>query len=1337
MKRFTLILSLLVAMVTTAMAQLNDGRIKNVTALNEASYASNNREGGVTYIKDGTNKTFYHSDWGSSYEGRTAKKGGDGLQAFMVELDEVHTDINQLAYAGRSDDNASGWATRVRIYMYENLPDGLNSDLSTLGYEEKEELLKREDNTVLGEPAFDNNSAAWANDRRLKIINFDTPKTAKYILFVMDAGVDQWLTCSQFNIYCGEEKAIEHYKPYFLKITGNAGAEGDWYLDIRTNRGGNMGGTISRSETPVPAYFVSTDGFYHISASPWPYNEFLKVNNWDATPMSATASDWDVIINDDASISLLQYEYTGNSGDDYHHLGKQDGANVYYTDKNRANAIKIELVELDELATAKENARLLLKKNGVGYPAIDSDVRNELQATMESATTADAVNTAIQAFTSAKDVVMPEVGKVYRIVSALTGFAERYKRKAMFSDITELKWGDYNANNQNQMWAVQSIDGSKIKFININDATYPQRSDFSNPVRALNKPNECTLEILGNGQFKIMANGLQGLHANGHASGNGNSGNIINYNTAAGEASAWYLEEVDVTQTILSKIATGIENTCLNSLVIKGSDNLQEAVATAKDATENYAVAMSNLMNALDGTTLEYIDLGYFYIKSKAGGKYAGNNNNEEINVTVDKTIKSIFKFINAGDGTFYVQTDGGRYAQSISTSVKLGLGENKVKYIVNRLSASDHYVLTPANATNSGHYWHDAGDDRLVGWSTDADNTRWTIEPLSDEEVSNIYTVEMVTDSDVTLTYTPDYTGTKNIVLSGGFYVLDAEPDESDFTASVVESIDPLTSSIKVNNKTISFINGYNGENIYIIRGVQRNAYARYHSGSTLSGTDNTNMLTYESNFSSRYESLFFIEKGTGNYEGYYTIRSVAAPSMYAYNLESVDRNSAVAMKEAPAEGGLTDAYYWKITSFGEEAGNITPYGADECGWNQRGSNGGYNHIGYWSGHNNDDNNKWYVRTIDDEFVPLYDVYDAVFGYATYESVEEYLPYAQIVSSDAFNRLKTAQFELVTPTQGAYYRLQNVASSNYMSGNKTNITLLTDGAEAASTVFYLAEGNMLLSYNSGQYLNCNGKNYVTIGQTPNSTKFGFAYGGSQENVLTYHSNGAWTYGAGADGAALDRGTGTPDQVGYNWTFAKVSSLPVTISEAKYATFYAPVEVTVPDKVEAYYVTTGGVNSTYITLTKIADGVVPANTGVILYAETADTYNLDITYTGAATIADNLLEGTVAATYVPKNAYVLSAPGGIENVGLYKATLNQEDGKSFLNNSHKAYLPAVAGSANVASYSFRFGEGTTGVDEITDNRVQSTGIYDLTGRRVEEITAPGIYVVNGKKVLVK
>ena len=42
----------------------------------------------------------------------------------------------------------------------------------------------------------------------------------------------------------------------------------------------------------------------------------------------------------------------------------------------------------------------------------------------------------------------------------------------------------------------------------------------------------------------------------------------------------------------------------------------------------------------------------------------------------------------------------------------------------------------------------------------------------------------------------------------------------------------------------------------------------------------------------------------------------------------------------------------------------------------------------------------------------------------------------------------------------------------------------------------------------------------------------------------------------------------------------------------------------------------------------------------------------------------------------------------------------------------------------------------TAIEEITDNRVQSTGIYDLQGRKIEN-PSKGIYIINGKKVLVK
>ena len=155
------------------------------------------------------------------------------------------------------------------------------------------------------------------------------------------------------------------------------------------------------------------------------------------------------------------------------------------------------------------------------------------------------------------------------------------------------------------------------------------------------------------------------------------------------------------------------------------------------------------------------------------------------------------------------------------------------------------------------------------------------------------------------------------------------------------------------------------------------------------------------------------------------------------------------------------------------------------------------------------------------------------------------------------------------------------------------------------------------------------------------------------------------------------------------------------------------------------------INGEWATLSEESLTVIPANTGVVLVG--AGLHDLAITTTAAT--ATSVLEGTTSATYIAEDAYVLGV--NAENVvGFYTATKNQQGGSSWLNNSHKAYLPKTAGM-NAASYSFRFGEGTTGIDEVKGESGNVKAIYDLTGRRVEAITAPGIYIVNGKKVLVK
>ena len=61
------------------------------------------------------------------------------------------------------------------------------------------------------------------------------------------------------------------------------------------------------------------------------------------------------------------------------------------------------------------------------------------------------------------------------------------------------------------------------------------------------------------------------------------------------------------------------------------------------------------------------------------------------------------------------------------------------------------------------------------------------------------------------------------------------------------------------------------------------------------------------------------------------------------------------------------------------------------------------------------------------------------------------------------------------------------------------------------------------------------------------------------------------------------------------------------------------------------------------------------------------------------------------------------------------------------------WLPASAQK----SISIRFDEGeTTGIEELKEQSVKSEDVYDLQGRKVENPTC-GIYIINGKKILVK
>jgi hypothetical protein len=182
----------------------------------------------------------------------------------------------------------------------------------------------------------------------------------------------------------------------------------------------------------------------------------------------------------------------------------------------------------------------------------------------------------------------------------------------------------------------------------------------------------------------------------------------------------------------------------------------------------------------------------------------------------------------------------------------------------------------------------------------------------------------------------------------------------------------------------------------------------------------------------------------------------------------------------------------------------------------------------------------------------------------------------------------------------------------------------------------------------------------------------------------------------------------------------------LTVGDVNWASLMLGFEAAIPAEVTAYVVSS--VEGGYAQLTEV-EGVLPANTAVLINAEAS---NYEFAYSAAtpATVAANELEGTLYDKNVEGAAYALGVKNSV--VALYTVNLDQAEGTSFINYAYKAYLPKTT---EAASISLRI-EGATGIENSEIRNERSAMIYDLMGRRVEKMVK-GVYIVNGKKVVVK
>lgn len=191
----------------------------------------------------------------------------------------------------------------------------------------------------------------------------------------------------------------------------------------------------------------------------------------------------------------------------------------------------------------------------------------------------------------------------------------------------------------------------------------------------------------------------------------------------------------------------------------------------------------------------------------------------------------------------------------------------------------------------------------------------------------------------------------------------------------------------------------------------------------------------------------------------------------------------------------------------------------------------------------------------------------------------------------------------------------------------------------------------------------------------------------------------------------------------------KTTALTVGTVSANVATYSSPFPVKLPNGVDAYIAKQDGEN---IVLQKIT-GALPANTGVILSSEKDRTYIPTARTTETlATVntADNMLKPTTGnAVEANVNAYILSKNG---NTAVFKKL--KSDARTIA--QYKAYLELNGvQSAQLMKFAFA-GSDLTGIQNVTETSAKSKTAYDLAGRKVGKLQK-GIYIVNGKKVIVK
>lgn len=333
--------------------------------------------------------------------------------------------------------------------------------------------------------------------------------------------------------------------------------------------------------------------------------------------------------------------------------------------------------------------------------------------------------------------------------------------------------------------------------------------------------------------------------------------------------------------------------------------------------------------------------------------------------------------------------------------------------------------------------------------------------------------------------------------------------------------------------------------------------------------------------------------------------------------------------------------------------------------------------------------------------------------------------------------------FTLNMPEVGKLYRFKGKKSKKYMASSSSRDKMVLNEANGIETVFKLVQdgGNYKL-------LNCGNGYFITNTHDASALKANantITFNASESSSLGYYTiktsySSPYIYDD-VNETEVDRHS-SYDANYCDWTIEEVTWLPVPINTTVgFGTLYSPVPLKgvssgnygQDGRLEFYYGVKDNVGGKDKLVLNKLTGDIPAETGLIVKykdgIQSTGCVYMEIADTDPEFTADNALTGTLETVAKPATGtvYTMQKPAD-SPLGFYNFTGTNVKGG-------KAYLHVVDGEAAPMGLVFDFGGETTGVESIevnTDNQV----IYDLSGRRVAK-AGKGLYIINGKKVLVK